>query len=352
MSDISKQLIERVAAARSAAEQLSIVGQSSKSFMGREPKGVPVSVAQHSGIVSYEPVELVMTARAGTTLTEITAALDEQGQILSFEPPGFGGEASIGGTLACNLSGPARPWSGSVRDMVLGLNLINGKAEQLSFGGQVMKNVAGYDASRMQAGAMGTLGIITEISFKVMPRPAATLTLVREMGAAEAIDTMNQLAGKAKPLMGACWWENKLYLRLSGAQSTVEGTAGQWQGDVLAGSSEFWAANREQQLSFFNGSSPLWRFSIRPSADHFQPEGDWFIDWGGAQRWLRGEYDKNTLEAAAENAGGQVSLFRGGDRSGEVFHRQSPALQGVHQRLKTAFDPDRVFNPGRLYSWL
>ena len=352
MSDISKELIERVTAARLGGEQLSIVGRSSKSFLGREPQGLPVSVAPHSGIVSYHPVELVITVRAGTPLTEITAALDENDQVLSFEPPDFGGQASIGGTLACNLSGPSRPWSGSVRDMVLGLKLINGKAEHLNFGGQVMKNVAGYDASRLQAGAMGTLGIITEISLKVMPKPAATLTLVREMGAQEAITTMNALAGTAKPLTAACWSDHKLYLRLSGARSTVEGTAEQWQGDVVEGASDFWADVREQQLSIFAGPSPLWRFSIKPSAQHFYPDAEWFIDWGGAQRWLRGDYEKSALEKEAEKAGGQAGLFKGEDRGGEVFHRQSPALQGIHQRLKSAFDPDRVFNPGRLYSWL
>jgi len=352
MSDISQQLVDRVLSARDKGEKLSIRGGASKLFLGREAEGEPLSLAEHSGIVSYHPVELVMTVRAGTRLVEIESTLHEQGQMLSFEPPTFAGEASIGGTFACNLSGPARPWSGSVRDMVLGIKLINGRGEHLKFGGQVMKNVAGYDVARTQAGAMGSLGIMTEISLKVMPIPAATLTLVQEMDAPQAIETMNRLAATPKPLTAACWQDNKLYLRLSGAKSAVEGTAKQWQGDVIEQGHGFWQSLNEQRSDFFRGDAPLWRFSVKPSAEHFHPEGDWVIDWAGAQRWLRGEYDQQQLENAAIDAKGQASLFRGGDRRGEVFHRQSSASERLHKRLKDAFDPDRIFNPGRLYSWL
>jgi glycolate oxidase FAD binding subunit len=298
-----------------------------------------------------------MTVRAGTSLVEMEAALEEQGQMLSFEPPTFGGQASIGGTLACNLSGPSRPWSGSVRDMVLGVKLINGKSEQLNFGGQVMKNVAGYDVSRMQAGAMGSLGIITEISLKVMPKHSATLTLTQDMDAQQAIETMNQLTATAKPLTAACWVDNKLYLRLSGADSAVKGTAEQWKGEIAEDGAAFWQALREQQLGFFSGNAPLWRFSIKSTAKHFSSGSSWLIDWGGAQRWLRGadecdNHERSSLERQAIKAQGQVSLFRGGDRCSEVSFSQPEALVSIHRRLKSAFDPDRLFNPGRLYSWL
>jgi len=352
MSDISQQLVDRVISASGKGEKLSISGRGSKSFLGREIQGEELSLAAHTGIVNYHPVELVMTARAGTPLTEIEAVLHEQGQRLSFEPPTFSGEASIGGTFACNLSGPGRPWNGSVRDMVLGIKLINGRGEHLNFGGQVMKNVAGYDVSRTQAGAMGSLGIMTEISFKVMPIPAETLTLVQEMDAPQAIKTMNLLAATPKPLTAACWLDNKLYLRLSGAASAVEDTVKQWQGNVVEDGNHFWWSLNEQKLDFFNGDSPLWRFSTKPTAEHFYPAGEWLIDWGGAQRWFRGDHDLQKLEADAIEANGQVSLFRGGDRRGEVFHRQSSASEILHKRLKDAFDPDRLFNPGRLYSWL
>lgn len=288
--------------------------------------------------------------------------------MLSFDPPSFGAESSIGGTLACNQSGPGRPWGGSVRDMVLGTRLINGKAEQLRFGGQVMKNVAGYDVSRLQAGAMGAFGIITELSLKVLPKPASTITMVCELDAAEAIQSMNQLAGKANPLSAACWLDNKLYLRLSGARSAVDATAKCWQstlpggGDRLEHGTQFWSDLRDHQLAFFSKQQPLWRFSLQSNAEHFFPEADWLIDWGGAQRWLRGsplESDStssvlimNQMEQVAMRANGQVSLFRGGDRSAEVFHSQPSALKTLHQRLKKSFDPDGLFNPGRLYRWL
>lgn len=369
MADISQQLIEQIDTARAEGRKLNIVGRGSKTFLGREAVGDPIGIAEHSGVVDYQPVELVMTVRAGTTVADIEAVLDEQGQMLSFEPPGFGGHASIGGTLACNLSGPARPWGGSVRDMVLGLRLINGHSEHLRFGGQVMKNVAGYDVTRLQAGAMGTLGVITEISLKVLPKPATTLTLVQSMDAQEAILTMSRMAGKAKPVTAACWLNNKFYLRLAGAGSAVDGAAAQLLSDrtgsaeVLENADQFWHSLREQQLPFFAGDAPLWRFSLKSSADHFLPEANWLIDWGGAQRWLRvdglpddcnqhGGHDQSALEKMATTANGQTALFRGGDRRGDVFHSQPDALKVIHKRLKSSFDPDGLFNPGRLYSWL
>lgn len=352
MKDMSQQLIERVKQAGQNGTKLRIVGGGSKDFMGREAIGEPVSMAEHSGILSYQPIELVLTARAGTRLSDIKAALAEHNQMLAFEPPLFDGRATLGGTLACHLSGASRPWSGSIRDHVLGIRLINGKAEELRFGGQVMKNVAGYDVSRMQAGAMGTLGIISEVSLKVMPKPAATMTLSQEMDAAQAIEEMNRLAGQAKPLTGACWLEGKLYLRLAGARSAVDSTVSQWSGTVLEEGDAFWQALVEQQLPYFAGDAPLWRFSVNSHAQHVLPEQAWLLDWGGSQRWLRGDFATAELEALAAGAGGQVSCYRGGNRRQEVFHTQPEALRQLHRRLKHAFDPDGIFNPGRLYSWM
>lgn len=350
--DISHELIERVKQASNEGTKLRIIGGGSKDFMGRQPEGKAISLAQHSGIVSYEPIELVLTARAGTPLVEITAALAEHHQRLAFEPPLFDGKATLGGTLACHLSGPGRPWNGSIRDHVLGIRLINGRGESLRFGGQVMKNVAGYDVSRMQAGAMGTLGIISEVSLKVMPQPAATMTLKREMDAAQAIAEMNRLAGHSKPLTAACWFDNHLYLRLEGSRSAVDSTVSQWSNTVLEDDDPLWTQLREQQLEYFSTQMPLWRFSVNSNANHVLPEQDWLLDWGGSQRWLRGEFAANDLEALAESAGGQVSRYRGGDRLQEVFHTQPDALRQLHQRLKHAFDPSGIFNPGRLYSWM
>ena len=352
MSDISHELIERVRQASADGTKLKIIGGGSKDFMGRQSEGELLSLAEHSGIVSYEPIELVLTARAGTPLVDINAALAEHNQRLAFEPPLFDGQATLGGTLACHLSGPGRPWNGSIRDHVLGVRLINGRAEALRFGGQVMKNVAGYDASRMQAGAMGTLGVISEVSLKVMPKPAATITLKQEMNATQAIEEMNRLAGQSKPLTAACWFDNHLYLRLAGACSAVESTVNQWQGEVLEDGDTLWTQLREQQSEYFSGEAPLWRFSVNSNAGHLLPEESWQLDWGGSQRWLRGDFAAKELEALAENAGGQVSLYRGGDRLQDVFHTQPQALRQLHQRLKHAFDPNGIFNPGRLYSWM
>lgn len=354
MADQTQDLLDQVQSARDAGRKLSIGGGGSKAFMGRESEveTTPLSLAGHTGIVDYQPVELVLTARAGTRLTEIEATLAEHNQRLSFEPPRFSDTATIGGTLATNQSGPGRPWNNSVRDQVLGLRLINGKAEHLRFGGQVMKNVAGYDVSRLQAGAFGSLGVITEISLKVMPRPAATLTLVQPMSLEDAIAVMNERAGVAKPLTGACWFNGELYLRLSGARSAVEATAHQWPGDVTEEDDAFWRDLRDHKLGFFAGDDPLWRFSVGSTAANPPLDGDWIVDWGGSQRWYRGAGTLADMEPLAERAGGQVSLFRGGDRSGEVMHRQPEALRLIQQRLKAAFDPDHLFNPGRLYSWL
>ncbi len=354
MADDSEALKEQILSARKNDHKLNIAGGGTKSFMGRiaDSHADTLSLAEHTGIVEYHPVELIMTVRAGTRIADIEAALAEEGQCLHFEPPRFGDASTLGGTLACNLSGPARPWSGSVRDQVLGIRLLNGKGEHLKFGGQVMKNVAGYDVSRLQAGAMGTLGAITEISLKVMPKPATSMTLVQDMAVEDVIKYMNQRAGEPKPITGAAWVDGKVYLRLSGARSAVEATAEKWSGDVMEQGEEFWQQLQHMQHDFFAGDEPLWRFSIGSTAANPELEGPWLIDWAGSQRWYRGEADSARLESMAKRAGGQVSLFRGGDRSDEVMHYQPEALQNIQKRLKESFDPDGLFNPGRLYSWL
>jgi len=354
MADSSENLREQILKARKKEQKLNIVGGGTKAFMGRaaDSHADTLKLSKHTGIVEYHPVELIMTVRAGTTIKDIEAALAEEGQCLHFEPPRFGDASTLGGTLACNLSGPARPWSGSVRDQVLGVRLLNGKGEHLRFGGQVMKNVAGYDTSRLQAGAMGTLGAITEVSLKVMPKPAMTLTLVEDMALNDVIKYMNQRAGEPKPITGAAWVDGKVYLRLSGAKSAVEATAEKWSGDVMEQGGAFWQQLQHMQHDFFAGDEPLWRFSIGATAANPDLDGPWLIDWAGSQRWYRGAADSAKLESMAQQAGGQVTLFRGGDRTDEVMHHQPQALKTIQQRLKKSFDPDGLFNPGRLYSWL
>ncbi|CAA0118013.1 putative FAD-linked oxidoreductase [Halioglobus japonicus] len=345
-----------LAALRSAREQKSAVyiraGGSKQHIIGRDCAATELDVSAHRGIVDYQPQELVIAARAGTPLSEIVTALAAENQCLPFEPPLFGGKATLGGTLACNLSGPGRPWRGSIRDMVLGVQMINGKCEQLNFGGKVMKNVAGYDVSRLQAGALGTLGVLTEISLKILPRPQKTLTLRYAMPADEAIETMNRCAGKPKPLSGAFWQDETLYLRLSGAASAVDSTALQWGGDTVENDEALWQELREQALPFFAGDEPLWRFSVQSSARLVADFGPMLIDWGGAQRWVRGDHARDQLNSAALDAGGHVSLFRGGDRESELQPPLNTAAQRLQQQLKKSFDPDGIVNPGRLYSWL
>jgi len=353
MTDLSRQLIDEVSAACGKQRPLHIKGGGTKQQLcGRNTEGEPLNVAAHTGIVNYDPAELVITARAGTPITELEVALDENKQMLSFEPPHFGSEATLGGTLASNLSGPARPWSGSIRDLVLGVRLINGKGDHLQFGGQVMKNVAGYDVARLQAGALGCLGVITEVSLKVIPQAETEITVVQQASESEAITAMNSFSGVSRPLTGAAWVDGQLYLRLAGAESAVKGTVRAWGGEQLGQDTTFWQDLREQRLRFFQSSSPLWRFSIRSNVGPLLADVATVIDWAGAQRWLYGDYQANELQMIAERAGGHVCLFKGGDRRSEVQHPLSPVAQQLQQRLKNAFDPKGILNPGRLYRWM
>lgn len=353
MSDISPLLIEQVQQAYQDGQALKIIGSDTKKgLISRDFKAQALHVGAHQGIVDYHPSELVLTARAGTRLNDIETALDDAGQMLTFEPPYFGKEATLGGTLACNLSGPSRPWAGSMRDMTLGVRLINGKGEHLRFGGQVMKNVAGYDASRLQAGALGSLGVITEISLKVLPKPEKTTSLVQELSEEEALKKMSLLCAQAKPLSAATWVAGKLYLRLSGSASAVDGTLKQWGGDPLAQSEQFWTDLREQQLDFFRNDQPLWRFSIKPTTAPLKKGPATLIDWAGAQRWVIGDFENAEMEKMARQANGHVSLFKGGDRTKDVHQSLDPLQQKIQHRLKQSFDPKGILNPGSLYSWM
>jgi len=353
MSDISLELQAQVTNAIKNNQPLTIKGGGSKLFMGRETdKSLQIlDVSGHSGIVNYEPVELILTARAGTPLIEIENALAENNQMLAFEPPHFSNSATLGGTLACNQSGPGRPWYGSIRDHVLGIRLINGTGKHLRFGGQVMKNVAGYDVSRLQAGAMGTLGVITEVSLKILPKPKAQVTLTWELSAADALQKMNRLAGTSKPLTAACWVNGRLYVRLSGAQSAVDATATQWKGNELEQIGSFWMQLREHSLACFDPSLPLWRFSINSAAKLNHIDDHSIIDWGGSQRWFSGHAEKKEMQQLAIKAGGQVSLFSGGDRE-DVMHEPQSALKALQKNIKKSFDPTGIFNPGRVYKWM
>lgn len=349
-AEISAELAEAVLGAVRTREPLEIQGGGSKAFYGRHPTGRPVTLIEHRGIVSYEPTELVLTARCGTPLTELEHLLARHGQMMAFEPPHFGANATLGGAVASGLSGPRRPYAGAARDFVLGTRVLNGKGEIVGFGGQVMKNVAGYDVSRLMAGAMGTLGILLEVSLKVLPLPPKEITLVFEMDTGRAIEAMSRWGAQPLPLSAACHDGRRLYLRLSGAKTGVATARETLGGEAVA--DDIWTPLREHGLEFFAGDGPLWRVSVPPGTPPMDLPGNWLLDWGGAQRWLRTHADERRIRQATAEAGGHATLFRGGDREGMIFHPLSQPLSLLHQRLKAAFDPEGIFNPGRMYPGL
>jgi len=355
-TDLTKELQTRVLAAIESGTPLEIRGSGSKRFLGRTPTGEPLEVAGHAGIVNYQPKELVVTARCGTTLETLEATLAEQGQMLPFEPPHLGPHATLGGTIACGLSGPARPYAGSARDLVLGTRVLTGRGQVLRFGGEVMKNVAGYDLSRLMTGAYGTLGLLLDVSLKVMPVPAAQRTLVQEQPPSEAIRLMNAWAATPLPITATCWDGERLYVRLAGAEAALVQAEETIGGETVADQDEFWHTRiREQGHDFFTsltGEAELWRLSLPSAAPHLDLQGKQLIEWGGAQRWYRGESDTRTVREAAIKAGGHATLFRSGDRDGEVFQPLPPPLMTIHRNLRQAFDPKGLLNPGRLYAGL
>ncbi len=349
MNDRSAELVESISAASSVKRSLQVVGGSSKLFYGREPEGEVLAVGDHTGIIAYDPTELVITVRAGTRLTELTAVLRHERQMLPFDPPLFGSLATIGGTVACGLSGPSRPYLGAVRDFVLGVGLINGRGDQLRFGGQVIKNVAGYDVSRLTTGAMGTLGVILDVSIRVHPLPESEKTLCYELTEEEALKKMNKVSGRPLPLTGACYYQGVLSLRLSGSVEGVSAAVDVLGGSQVSGSESIWAALRDHSHPYFLSDKPLWRLSLPSVAGSLDLAGETFVEWGGALRWLQSELSPDLIRASVSALGGHATLFRGGDRSGSVFHPIPQALHQLNVRLKRTFDPDRILNPGRLY---
>jgi glycolate oxidase FAD binding subunit len=349
MCDMTTELSERVRAAADNGTALRIHGGNTKGFLGHAVQGEALSVHDHDGVLHYEPSELVSTARAGTPLSEIESLLAAEGQMLAFEPPHFGAGATLGGTLASGLSGPRRPYAGAARDFMLGCRLLNGRGEVLGFGGEVMKNVAGYDLSRLQVGAFGTLGVILEASLKVLPRPELERTLVQERSQDEAIELMNAWAGDPLPLSGCCYDGDHLYVRLSGAETAVKAAGRKLGGEPHPDPDGFWRRLREQELSFFQHQAPLWRCSVAPATAPLALDEPQLVDWGGGLRWLASRQPASRIRRLAAEAGGHATLYRNGDADTPRFHPLAPALLGIHQRLKRALDPQGILNPGRMY---
>ena len=342
-------LQERIRDAAGRGAALRLRGGGTKDFYGNAPRGEVLDTRVFAGIVSYEPTELVVTARCGTLLSELDATLAERGQFLPFEPPHFGAGATFGGCIAAGLSGPRRASAGALRDYMLGARLIDGRGRVLGFGGQVMKNVAGYDVSRLLAGSLGTLGLIAEASLKVLPRPPSELTLRFEMPEERAIEALNRWAGQPLPISASAWHDGELHVRLSGAAPAVRAAAEKMGGE-RTGEEAFWTAIREHTAPFFGGPEPLWRIAVPPPTARLCLAGNQLIEWGGGLRWLTSDASPHTVREAALRAKGHATLFRAAAKPAAAFAPLDPVLMRLHRELKSAFDPAGIFNPGRLYA--
>jgi len=364
MDLILDEFAQRVRGAAASGTPLRIRGGGSKDFYGEPPQGELLQTAPLAGVTSYEPTELVVTVRAGTPLAELEAVLAERGQCLPFEPPYFDGAATIGGMVAAGLSGPARPSVGAVRDYVLGLTMISGRGELLTFGGQVMKNVAGYDVSRLMVGAMGTLGLIVEVSLKVLPVAPAEATLKFQMDQAEALRSLNSWGARPLPLNASCWVEDAgvptLYLRLRGAVAAVAAACKTLGGERQdnAKVAPDWTSCRDQRLPWFEqrGERDLWRLSVPQTAPVLELPEPPLVEWHGGLRWVRAvAADADRLRRAASGVGGHATLFRragiktAGARQVNRFAPLAAPLDRIHRELKRQFDPAGIFNRGRLY---
>lgn len=360
MQTFVDQFADTIRAAAEYKAPLLIRGGGTKDFYGNRTIGQHgdiLDVTAYTGIVDYEPTELVVTVRTGTRLDDLETELRRHGQMLAFEPPHFGSAATLGGCVATGLSGPRRASAGAVRDFVLGTRMLDGRGDDLSFGGQVMKNVAGYDVSRLMTGSMGTLGLLLEVSLKVLPLPAMEVTLRIPMNDAEAIDRMNRWAGKPLPISATCFCNGELTFRLSGTEPAVHAAHMKLGGEEIDDGADFWESVREQTHSFFQSGKSLWRLSLKSTAPPLSLPGKQFIEWGGALRWLAIEKDADAealhiaLRRAAKLASGHATLFRsyGYESQAAVFHSLTPEMMNISRRLKEKFDPMRIFNPGRMY---
>ena len=344
--DASAALLEQVNHALNSATPLRIQGSGSKAHLGRATTGEVLDTRTHRGIVSYDPTELVLTARAGTPLSEIEAALDANQQMLPCEPPHLGNGATLGGMVASGLSGPRRPWAGSVRDQVLGTRVITGQGKLLRFGGEVMKNVAGYDLSRLLAGSFGCLGLLAEVSLKVLPKPRQVLSLRLEVDARHALNKLAEWGQQPLPISAASHDGQALHLRLEGGEGSVQAARQRLGGDEI--DSAYWLDLREQRLPFFADTGALWRLSLPTNSGLLDLPGQQLIDWGGAQRWLKSDASGELIQRTLAEAGGHATCFVAGQE--QPFQPLATPLLRYQRQLKNQLDPQGIFNPGRMYA--
>ncbi len=365
MNSLIKDYQARIQTASEKKQPLRIRAGGSKDFYGNPVEtslATPLDVSGYKGVIDYEPKELVLTVRAGTLLVDLEKLVDDAGQMLPFEPPHFSPTATIGGTVACGFSGPRRPYAGPIRDFVLGTRIINGKAEDLQFGGRVIKNVAGYDVSRLMVGALGTLGVLLDISFKVLPKPQAQLTLQFEMDEARAITTMNEWAGKPLPLSATSFFEGVLRVRLSGAQVAVDAARAKLGGELVSNGEAHWLSIKEHTHAYFalaQANMALWRVSV-PTTSPATNEAlaidgqSCLVEWGGGLRWIAADINAITLREKVNQLGGHATLFRANStaqNTANTFHPLETGVAKIHRRLKDAFDPAGIFNAGRYYDF-
>jgi glycolate oxidase FAD binding subunit len=343
--DDSLRLVAAVGEALAADTPLAICGRGSKTFLAPESDGAMLAIGDHSGVIDYRHDELVVTARSGTPLVELRRVLAAQGQMMAFDPPTFAGDGTLGGAVATGLSGPGRPWYGALRDAVLGVTIINGLGQRLRFGGSVMKNVAGYDVSRLMVGAYGTLGVLLDVSVKVLPLPQAETTRSFEFDRDSALARVVAWARTPLPLSATCHVDGRLHVRLSGTEKGVRAAAAQIGGDEVPYAAEFWDSLRDRTHRYFDGAHPL-RVALPSATAYPDVAGDWLTEWGGAQRWLNSAAAVADVDAAARRLGGSARAF-GGAYGHQLF--DEGALK-YHRRLKHAFDPHAILNRGRLFA--
>jgi glycolate oxidase FAD binding subunit len=339
---------DRIRAAAAERKALRFRGGGTKDFYGNAPSGETLDTRGYAGVVSYEPTELVVTARCGTPLFDLEKVLLDQGQCLPFEPPHFGADATVGGCIAAGLAGPRRAAAGALRDFVLGVRLVDGRGQALAFGGQVMKNVAGYDVSRLVAGSLGTLGLIAEVSLKLAPRPQAEATLRLETTQEHALELVNRWAGQPLPVSATAWLDGELTVRLSGSEAGVRAAAARIGGSSVA--QPAWTGMREHTNEFFSGPEPLWRLAVPSTAAPLNLEGKELVEWNGALRWLKSTEKASAVRETARRLKGHATLFRAADKSAGCFAPLEPVTARLHRSLKAAFDPHGVLNPGRMYA--
>lgn len=359
MTDPIEAFRAQIVRATEQKQPLRIRGGGTKDWYGQAVEGELLDTRAYQGVLAYDPTELVITARCGTPLADIENLLAQHNQMLAFEPPHHGPGATLGGCIAAGLSGPRRSAAGAARDFILGAVVMNGRGEVLHFGGQVMKNVAGYDVSRLMAGSLGTLGLILEISVKVLPRPFAETTLQFDTNAIDAVRKFNEWAGQPLPITASAWRDGTLALRLAGAEAAVKSARTALGGEAVdvIEAARFWEGLREQTDAFFSHIAPnaaLWRLALPSITEPLQLPGTQLMEWSGSQRWWVTETDAQLVRMAARQAGGHATLFRPGPgnekiRQAGVFTPLPGPLMKIHRGLKQAFDPAHIFNRGRLY---